>query len=104
VAKYVFIYKGGQMGATQAERDAQFAAWGQWFGKLGPAIADGGNPFGPSKAVSSAGSVSDGAPSSLSGYSVINADSLNAATEFAKGCPILSNKGSVEVYETIDVM
>lgn len=103
MAKYVFIYKGGQMGATQAERDAQYAAWGQWFGKLGSAVADGGNPFGPSKGVSSSGSVSEGGASSLGGYSVIKADSLNAATELAKGCPILSNKGSVEVYETIEM-
>ena len=104
MAKYVFIYKGGQMAETQAERDAQFAAWGQWFGKLGSAVADGGNPFGDSKSVRPGGSVADGAPSDLGGYSVIKADSLAAATELAKGCPILANKGSVEVYETIDVM
>ena len=80
------------------------AAWGNWFGTLGPAIVDAGNPFGPSASVSSGGSISDGASSGLTGYSVLSADSLAAASDLAKGCPILANGGSVEVYETFAVM
>jgi hypothetical protein len=104
MAKFVYVYSGGQMAQTEAERDAQMAAWGQWFGKLGPAVADGGNPFGASKTVAAGGSIKDGAASDLGGYSIVNADSLAAATELAKGCPIFKNGGKVEVYETIDVM
>lgn len=35
---------------------------------------------------------------------VISADSLQAATEMAKGCPVRDSGGSIEVYETFDVM
>jgi hypothetical protein len=97
MANYVFVYKGGRPAATP---EAAMAAWGQWFGELGAAVVDGGNPFGPSKTVGGHG-VSDGASSSLSGYSVLKADSLAAAAALAKGCPVLAGGGTVEVYETI---
>ena len=103
MAKYVLVYKGGGMAETDAEREAAMAAWGSWFGTLGAAIVDAGNPFGGSTAVSANGSGGT-ASSALTGYTVLTADSLDGAAELAKGCPILSNGGSVEVYETIDVM
>ena len=104
MAKYLLAYKGGAMAATDAEREAAMAAWGGWFGSLGPAVVDAGNPFGASAAVTPGGSVSDGGAAGLSGYSVLSADSLAAASELAKGCPVLANGGSVEVYEAIQVM
>jgi hypothetical protein len=103
MGKYLLAYKGGSMAATEAEREAAMAAWGSWFGQLGSAVVDAGNPFGPSAAVGSGG-VNGGATSGLTGYSVIDADSLSAAGELAKGCPVLANGGSVEVYETIPIM
>ena len=103
MAKYVLVYKGGAMAQTDAEREAAMAAWGGWFQTLGAAIVDAGNPFGPSTAVSANGGGGT-ATSELSGYSVLTADSLSGAAELAKGCPVLENGGSVEVYETIDVM
>ena len=41
---------------------------------------------------------------SATGYSVIEADSLDAATDLAKGCPVLAGGASVGVYETFEVM
>jgi hypothetical protein len=104
MAKYVLVYKGGGMAATDAEREASMAAWGGWFGTLGPAIVDAGNPFGPSTSVTVDGSMSGAASSGLTGYTVLSADSLAAAAELAKGCPIFGDGGSVEVYETFEVM
>ncbi len=104
MGKYLLAYRGGGMASTDAEREASMAAWGQWFGQLGPAIVDAGNPFGPSSTVTDGGAVSDSGASALTGYSVLSADSLAAAGELAKGCPILADGGSVEVYETFEVM
>jgi hypothetical protein len=102
MANYVFAYKGGSMAQTDAEREAAMAAWGSWFTSLGQAVVDMGNPFGASTSVSANGS--SGQAGSLSGYSVIAADDLAAAAELAKGAPLIANGGSVEVYETIQVM
>ena len=104
MANYVLVYKGGGMPQTDAEREQVMAAWGQWYGGLGQAVVDGGNPFGPSAAVAADGSVKDGAPSGLSGYTILKADNLPAAAGLAKGCPILSSGGSIEIYETFNVM
>jgi hypothetical protein len=71
---------------------------------LGQAVVDAGNPFGSSMAVATDGTSSDGAASGLTGYSILSADSLSAATELAKSCPQLASGGSIEVYETFDVM
>jgi hypothetical protein len=104
MGNYLMAYRGGRMAETDAEREAVMAAWGAWFGELGGAVVDVGNPFAGSASVSGDGSVGDSAGSGLSGYSVFKADSLAGATELAKGCPILGNGGTVDVYETFAVM
>lgn len=102
MANYLLAYKGGSMPETEAEGKAVMEAWTKWFETLGPAVVDPGNPFGPSQAVAPGGSVGDSA-AGLTGYSVFTAASLDAATELAKGCPVLTAGGDVEVYETIEM-
>jgi hypothetical protein len=103
MANYLLAYTGGSMAETEAEREAAMAAWGQWFGELGPAVVEPGNPVGASTSVSASGS-NGAAGSGLTGYSVIAADSLEAAADLVKNCPILAGGGKVDVYETIQVM
>jgi len=92
------------MPETQEEVDAVMAAWGAWFESIGAATVGGGIPTGAAKTVTSDGSVSDGsATGHTTGYGLFSADSHDAAVEIAKGCPVLSGGGSVEVYETIDM-
>jgi hypothetical protein len=50
------------------------------------------------------GAVSGGGSSSLSGYSIISADSLDAAIALVKGCPVLSSGATIEVCETFEAM
>ena len=104
MGNYVLAYRDGRMADTDEERQAAMAAWGEWFGRLGGAVVEIGNPFAGSKSVGTDGSVSDGAGSPLTGYSVLQADSLDAASDLARGCPVLGNGGSVDVYETLSVM
>jgi len=100
MAKFVYVYTGGQMAETPQAQEQAMQAWGAWFGTLGDSVADMGNPFGNSATVSSDG-VADGAASGAGGYSIVSADSLSDAAAKAKGCPVLSSGGTVEIYETI---
>lgn len=103
MAKFVFTYSGGgPMPQTEAEQKAVMDAWMGWFGGLGPAVLDPGNPFGAASTVSSGG-VSNGATSGVSGYSIVDAADLDAAATMAKGCPILSVGGAVEVHQALDM-
>jgi len=104
MATYVLAYTGGGIPETEEEQAAVMAAWGAWMQGIGDDLVDGGNPFGPSATIASDGSVTDAGASRLTGYSIVKADSLGTATTVAKDCPILSSGGSVEVYETFEVM
>jgi hypothetical protein len=102
MANYVFAYSGGNgVSADEAERNAQYAEWGQWFGELGSVVVEGGAAMGTAKTVGPGGSVGDGGSRGLTGYSIVSADSLDAAVELAKGCPVLGIGGAVDVYEAI---
>ena len=103
MGKYVLAYRGGTMAATEAEQAAAMQQWIGWFGELGAAVVDGGNPFGASVLVGADGGVSAAGASALTGYSIVTADSVDAAATLAKGCPVLGSGGSVEVYEALDM-
>ncbi len=103
MAKYLMVYHGGSM-PEPAEAAAVMKAWGDWLGGMGAAIVDGGNPVGKSSTVLSDGSVKgDGGANPVSGYTIIEAPTMDAALAHAKGCPILAGGGSVEVAEAIDM-
>ena len=104
MATYVLLYKGGSMPENPDDVNKVMQAWGSWFGSIGGNLVDGGNPFGPARSISNDGSVSDGGPSALSGYSIIKAENLDEATATAKNCPVLLGGATIEVYETFDVM
>jgi hypothetical protein len=104
MAKYLLAYRGGGMPETPEAQEQVMAAWGAWFGQLGATVADAGNPVSQAKTIAADGSVSGDGRSSLSGYSIISADSLDAAIALAKGCPVLSGGASIEVCETFEAM
>ncbi len=106
MAKYVLLYSGGGMPASEAEQQAVMKAWEAWFSKIGSAVIDQGDPFTPAaKTIAPDGKVSDGPVGTMaSGYSIVKADSLDAAVAMAKGCPVLQGGAKITVYETFDVM
>ena len=103
MANYVLVYHGGGMPETPEEGARVMQAWNEWFAKLGDAVVDGGNPASVTRRIGADGSVSDDA-AGPSGYSILKADSLDAAVELAKGCPVLAGGASVQVVETFDAM
>jgi hypothetical protein len=104
MSTFVLTYHGemGGMPEGQAEIDAAMAQWGAWYGTMGDALVDGGAPFGASTAVGPDGT-STKPPSVMSGYTIINADDVAAATAIAQGCPVLANGHIVQISEAIDM-
>ena len=104
MAKYLFVYHGGGNAESEAELTESLDAWGSWFGSMGAAVIDGGNPVGMSSTINSDGSVVDnGGANPASGYSLIEASDPDDAISKARGCPILSVGGSIEIAEAIDM-
>jgi hypothetical protein len=98
MAKFLYAYTGGGAATTPEDREKAMAAWGAWMGGLGAALVDGGAPFSESKAA-------DGGPAKLglTGYSILEAGSLDDAVAKTAGCPIFESGGTVEVYEAIEM-
>jgi len=97
MTNYVLAFRGQPgRGAVAGEEEA----WGAWFGRIGASIVDRGNRVGSVRTVPAADR-GDPATSVLTGYVVVAADDLTAATDLARGCPGLANGVSVEVAEVV---
>ena len=80
--------------------DDAMEAWNAFFQTLDGHVVDAGNPVFTRTEVGNCGS--DLGP--LGGYSVIEAEDLEAAATLAKGCPFLAVGGGVEVGEITPLM
>ena len=96
--KFVFIYN--VSGAEEHTKELM-DLWMSWFKSIGDKMLDSGGPLVGGKDVASQ-AVKDVTPemSPASGYSIINAASMDDAVEMAKGCP---GKAGLRVYEAISM-
>jgi len=105
MAKFLYLYRGPATPMDQftPEQSAeQMEAWGQWIGRLGPALVDVGSPFGARSAVADDGS--SPAAGDLNGYSIVEADGVEAARALVDKHPFLSEgrgRFSVEIFELV---
>ena len=94
MSAYLFTFRPPADYAPSADT---FDAWATWQHKLGARLKDRGNPGFAAAALGA--SV---ASTTLGGYSLIRAGHLDAAAALARGCPLLSQGGAVEICELAD--
>jgi hypothetical protein len=105
MSKFLYLYRGPATpmeNFTPEQSAEQMRAWGEWMSRVGPALADGGAPFGARTAISDDGSYPQ--PSDQNGYTIVEADNLDAARALADGHPFLAEgKGrfSIEIFELV---
>ena len=107
MANFLFVYRGGDEDfKTMAPDEIQklMQKWGAWIGEGMQKgwMIDPGDALTPEGRVVNAKKVVTDGPfveskEIVGGYSVVKADSINAAAELAKGCPGLITGGKVEV-------
>lgn len=104
MTKFLYVYHGGGKPESEAEGEKAMKAWMDWFGELGPAVVESGNPVGKSQTVVANGSVVDnGGANPTSGYTIIDARDAADAAQKAKGCPILASGGSIEIAPIMEM-
>ncbi len=103
MSNYIFAYHGGKTPESPEEGAKQMAKWNAWVGGLGDAVVNPGIPLGKPKTVSSGGVSDDGGSNPLLGFSIVKADSMDAALEMAKACPTLEIGGTIEVAEVMEM-
>ena len=103
MSQYVITYLGGDQPSTPEEGKEHFAKYQEWLASLGEAAISPMNPFKDTQTVSSDGTVTAGSSTAMSGYTIIEADSMERALEIAKACPFLDINGSLEVSELVQM-
>ena len=98
MSNYVIAYYGGKKPESPEAGAAQMAKWQAWVGGLGEAVVNPGTPLANSKTVSSDGVSDDEGPDVFTGFSIVEADSMEAALVMAKACPFLE-MGTIKVAE-----
>jgi len=99
--QYVIFYLGGKQPNSPEERKQHFSEYMQWIASLGDAAISPMNPLKNKSTVNSDGSVTTGGTTTMSGYTIIEADSMESALASAKACPFLDIGGSLEVSELV---
>jgi hypothetical protein len=102
MSKYVFTYYGEPKFESPEEGSKYMAKWQAWVGGLGKALVNPGVPMKKGKTVSSGGVSDDVGSNRVTGFSIVEADSMDAALETAKGCPHLEH-GTVGVAEAMEM-
>jgi len=103
MANYLLLYHGGGMPETEDEKVKVMTAWGAWMQQVGDNLVDGGNPTSNVQTVNMDG-VNMFSGDQVTGYSVIKADTMDDAVRCAQMVPLVSQGGSVDVYETFNAM
>jgi hypothetical protein len=101
--QYVIVYVGGDQPSSPEEGKQHMAKYREWLSSLGDSAVSPANPFKNTSTVNSDGTVTTGSTTSMSGYTIIEADSMEAALSAAKACPFLDIGGSLEVSELIQM-
>ncbi|NVK34916.1 MAG: hypothetical protein HWE23_10580 [Rhodobacteraceae bacterium] len=112
--KYLYLFRGGDARMatmSPAEVEAHMDEWRVWMEGLAEKgqLIDGLPLKAEGKQVSKGGSVVTDGPFAegaeiVGGYLMVNASSLEEATELSKGCPILdAEDGHIEVREIADM-
>jgi hypothetical protein len=83
--------------STPEEAAAGMEAWMAWAGRCGDSLVDLGLPLGDVTSVSAGGSSS--AETSVAGFSILEADSRDAAVALLNGHPHLAWGGTIELHE-----
>jgi hypothetical protein len=101
MSQYIIVYLGGEKPSTPEEGKKHFAKYKEWLASLGDSAVSPANPFKNTNTVKSDGTVTARSITSMSGFTIIEADSMEKALEMAKSCPFLDIGGSLEVSELV---
>lgn len=97
--QYVYVYLGGNHPSNPEEANRHFAKYMEWLASLGEAVISPTIPLKDTHTVTPDGTIREGGASAMSGFSIIEAESIEAALSIAQACPFLEIGGSLEVSE-----
>ena len=101
--QYVIVYLGGNQPSSPEEGKQHFSKYMDWLSSLGDSAVSPANPLKNTSTVNPDGTVTTGGTTNMSGYTIIDTDSMETALSMAKACPFLDIGGSLEVSELMQM-
>ena len=101
--QYVIVYLGGEQPSSPEEGKQHMSKYMGWLSSLGDAAVSPANPLKNTSTIDSDGWVTSGGATSMSGFTIIEEESMEAALSVAKTCPFLDIGGSLEVSELVEM-
>jgi hypothetical protein len=99
---FLITYHGAmEMPTDPAARDQMMSAFMTWAGSVGDDMVDPGSPLGPSRVVTGSAETDGRADGPVDGYTIIKADSLDAAVGAVRSHPFLGRGGTLQVSEAV---
>ena len=103
MAKFMLVYLGGEQPSNPEEGKKHFEEYRAWLTSLGEAVISAANPLKDTHVVSTDGKSQAGSSTLMSGFSVLEAPSIEAAVLMSESCPFLKIGGTLEVSELIEM-
>jgi len=103
MTQFVFAYLGGNQPSSPEEASKHFSKYMEWLTSLGDSVVIPTIPLKDTNTVSPDGTTREGGSSAMSGFSIIKAESMEAALTIAQSCPFLEIGGSLEVSEMMEM-
>ena len=101
--QFVLVYLGGNQPSDPEEASKHFSKYMEWLSSLGDSVVIPTIPLKDTTTVSPDRTVREGGSSAMSGFTIIKADSMEAALAIAQACPFLEIGGSLEVSEMMQM-
>ncbi len=96
--QYIFAYHGGKKPESPEAGAREMERWKAWITDLGNAVINPGTPLGESRTVSAQGVTAGAGDNPMIGFSIIQADNMEAALKMAQSCPFLE-QGTIVISE-----
>ena len=97
MTKFIITYHGSGS-PDPSERESAMAAFGAWLASTGDSVIDPGAPTRPAAQV---GAETDLVP--IGGYTILEADSVEAAQALLAGHPFVTRGGTLQINEVMGV-
>jgi len=101
--QFSISYFGGDQPASPEQGRAHFIKYKQWLTDMGEAVVSAMNPIKDITTISPKGKASVGSASGMTGYTIVEVDSIETAIKHAQACPFLALNGTLEVGELVKI-
>ncbi len=101
--KYIIVYLGGEQPSNADEANEHMVKYREWLASLGDSIVSALNPLKDTHVISDKNYASPGSSTAMSGFTIIEANTLETVLEMSKSCPFLEIGGTLEVSELMQM-